>query len=59
MASVSLTQNSSTPATATNVESPWHAMTASMSDAWTSFKTSLGASTATYQAPTLQVTAGK
>jgi hypothetical protein len=59
MASFSLNKNSSAASTATNVESPWHAMTASVSDAWTSFKTSLGASTATYQAPPLDVSAGK
>lgn len=61
MAAVSLSQNTTTSAAATAVgaESPWHAMAASMSDAWTSFTTSLGASTATYQAPPLQVTAGK
>jgi hypothetical protein len=56
MASISFSQNSSAATTAVGVESPWHAMTASMSDAWTSFKTSLGASTAVYQAPPLQVT---
>ena len=59
MASISLTKNSSAVSTATNVESPWHAMAASVGDAWTSFTTSLGGSTATYQAPPLQVTAGK
>jgi hypothetical protein len=50
---------SSAPSVAVTPESPWHAMTASMSDAWTSFTTSLGASTATYQSPSVQVTAGK
>ena len=59
VASVSFSQSSPSSVAATNVESPWHAMTASMSDAWTSFTTSLGASTATYQAPALDVSAGK
>jgi hypothetical protein len=44
---------------AVGAESPWHAMTASVGDAWTSFTTSLGASTATYQAPPLEVSPGK
>ncbi len=56
-AAASLTNDSSPSIQADNAESPWSAMTASMSDAWTSLKTSLGASTATYQAPPLQVTA--
>ena len=59
MASFSLNNNSSVTATTANVESPWHAMSASMSDAWTSFKTSLGGAVSTYQAPPLEVTAGK
>jgi hypothetical protein len=59
MASISLTKNSSASITAVGVESPWHAMTASVGDAWTSFTTSIGASTATYQAPPLQVSSGK
>lgn len=57
MASISFSQRPSTVA-AVAPESPWHAMAASVSDAWTSLKTSVGASTATYKAPPLQVTPG-
>jgi len=59
MASISLGQSSSAKTAVVGAESPWHAMAASVGDAWTSFTTSLGASTATYQAPPLQVTPGK
>jgi hypothetical protein len=59
LASMAISQNSSsTTAIIPQTESPWSAMTASMSDAWTSFKTSLGGSGAAYQAPQLEVTPG-
>ena len=59
MASFSVGHNSSAAVAATNVESPWSAMTASVSDAWGSLKSSFGGSTAVYRAPQLEVTPGK
>lgn len=50
---------SATVAAASSVESPLHAVTASAGDAWASFTSIFGASTATYKAPPLQVSAGK
>jgi hypothetical protein len=55
-ASATLSQKAA--AVAVQAESPWHAMSASAGDAWTSVKGLFGASTAVYQ-PQLQVSPGK
>ncbi|MDE2188221.1 MAG: hypothetical protein KGJ35_00625 [Patescibacteria group bacterium] len=44
----------------TSTESPWHAVTASVHDAWSTLSNSFGgSSSANYNIPPLQVSAGK
>ena len=59
IASFSFSNDSAAVAATANTESPLHVMTASVGDAWTSFTSLFGASTATYKAPPLEVSAGK